>query len=130
MEKDQIKCFVNGHLVVATKDKQLKPSKVGLVKFRNTNPDFKHFAIGQKLEPAAFSNQVAVDAIVTINPDAIDLRMMRVQLRGMTDRKSQAIEDIDWLTEKNARWIRLRTIRCNASVVVEVECSVFLVRFD
>ena len=41
-----------------------------------------------------------IEAMVVINPEAVDFRMMRVQLRGMTDRKSRAIEDIDWLLEK------------------------------
>jgi len=37
------------------------------------------------------------EALVRLAPDAPDYRMMRAQLRGMTDRKNRAIEDLDWL---------------------------------
>ena len=59
IESDQVKCFVNGHLVVATKDKQLTSGKIGLVKFRQTQPDFKGFEVGEDLEPASLSPEAS-----------------------------------------------------------------------
>ena len=43
-----------------------------------------------------------IEAMVAVNSDSIEYRMMRMQLRGMTDRKSRAIEDIDWLMQQDA----------------------------
>ena len=41
------------------------------------------------------------EALVAINPDSIDFRLMRAQLRGLTDRKAAALEDLDWLLEND-----------------------------
>lgn len=59
IEKDQMQCFVNGHLVVTTKDRQLTSGKIGLVKFRGTQPDFKNFVIGADLKQRALSAEAA-----------------------------------------------------------------------
>tara|TARA_R110002049_G_scaffold50370_3_gene143075 strand:- start:114303 stop:116546 length:2244 start_codon:yes stop_codon:yes gene_type:complete len=40
-----------------------------------------------------------IEAIVALNPDVADYRMMRAQLRGMTGRKDRAIADLDWLLD-------------------------------
>ena len=40
-----------------------------------------------------------VEAMVALNPDVAEYRMMRAQLRGMTGRKSRAIADLDWLLQ-------------------------------
>ncbi len=48
---DRFQCFVNGHLVIESNDKQLTSGSFGLVKFRNTNPDFKDFQFGKELVP-------------------------------------------------------------------------------
>ncbi len=41
------------------------------------------------------------DAMVALNPEVTRFRLMRAQLRGMTGRVTTAIEDLDWLLEKN-----------------------------
>jgi regulator of sirC expression with transglutaminase-like and TPR domain len=41
------------------------------------------------------------EALVAINPGSVEARMMRSQIRAMTDRKSAAIEDLDWLIEND-----------------------------
>ncbi|TWU07443.1 transglutaminase family protein [Stieleria varia] len=40
-----------------------------------------------------------IEAIVHVNPDAADYRMMRAQLRAMTQRTSRALEDLQWLLD-------------------------------
>ncbi len=50
VEKDRFQCFVNDQLIIESSDQQLKPGRVGLVKFRDTNPDFKSFRIGDELQ--------------------------------------------------------------------------------
>ena len=42
-----------------------------------------------------------IEAIVALNPDVADYRMMRAQLRGMTGRKTRAIADLDWLLQSD-----------------------------
>lgn len=49
IEADRLQCFVNGHLVIESTDQQLTSGKFGLVKFRDTNPDFKRFQYGASL---------------------------------------------------------------------------------
>lgn len=51
LEKDRIKCFVNEHLMFESPDQQLNANKFGLVKFRDTNPDFKNFRYGPDIAP-------------------------------------------------------------------------------
>lgn len=41
------------------------------------------------------------EALVAVNPTSTQFRMMRAQMRGMTSRWSAAIEDLDWLLEKD-----------------------------
>ena len=51
-----------------------------------------------------------LDAMVAINPEAVDFRLMRAQARGMTKRNSLAIEDIDWIVQKNPKGIDYRRL--------------------
>jgi serine protease Do len=55
VEQDGFQCFVNDELVVRSTDQQLKPGRIGLVKFRDTNPDFKTFRIGPELRSEELS---------------------------------------------------------------------------
>ena len=50
IETGKLQCFVNGHMVIESNDTQLTSGKCGLVKFRDTKPDFKRFEIGTNLE--------------------------------------------------------------------------------
>ncbi|MAI31684.1 MAG: hypothetical protein CBE00_03555 [Planctomycetaceae bacterium TMED240] len=49
IEAGKLQCFVNGHMVIESNDTQLTSGKCGLVKFRDTEPDFKRFEIGMNL---------------------------------------------------------------------------------
>lgn len=55
LEKNRLQCFVNDELVVESNDQQLKSGAVGLVKFRDTNPSFRRFAIGEDLASPSLS---------------------------------------------------------------------------
>ncbi len=57
LEPNGLKCFVNGHLVIESPDRQLTSGKFGLVKFRDTNPDFKGFQFGDNLPVRSLSDQ-------------------------------------------------------------------------
>ena len=45
----KFQCFINGHMVIESNDTQLTSGKCGLVKFRDTEPDFKRFEVGLNL---------------------------------------------------------------------------------
>ena len=49
VEEDQLKCFINGHLIIESDDVQLTSGRVGLAKFRDTRPEFKRFQVGPDL---------------------------------------------------------------------------------
>ena len=57
--KDSIECFVNGQLVLESKDKSFTAGKVGLAKFRDTEAEFKHFQIGREID----ANRLAHDEV-------------------------------------------------------------------
>lgn len=57
IESGRLKCFVNGHLVIESTDTQLTSGKIGLVKFRDTNPDFKSFEFGDQIQPQSLSEE-------------------------------------------------------------------------
>ncbi|MGB7344594.1 MAG: tetratricopeptide repeat protein [Pirellulaceae bacterium] len=56
LEKGSLKCFVNDHLVITSSDQQLSNGSVGVVKFRDTNPDFRGFTVGTDLKPTPLSD--------------------------------------------------------------------------
>jgi regulator of sirC expression with transglutaminase-like and TPR domain len=49
LEKDQIQCYVNNHLVFESNDTGLTSGKVGLAKFRETRAEFKGFQMAKKI---------------------------------------------------------------------------------
>ncbi len=54
VRRDQrtLSCYVNGRLVFETDDDRLPDGQVGLVKFRETRAEFKHFVLGRDPERA------------------------------------------------------------------------------
>ncbi len=50
VEKDRLKCFVNGHMVIESQTLKLDEGSVGLAKFRNTVAEFKRFRVSKPLE--------------------------------------------------------------------------------
>src|SRR5262249_42747883 len=55
IEKEQIRCYVNNHLVAESTDTGLTEGKVGLAKFRETHAEFKHFQVDQEIRPLALA---------------------------------------------------------------------------
>lgn len=53
VEPDNIKCFLNGELVIESRDANLRGGKVGLCKFRQTEAEFKDFRVAKELESVA-----------------------------------------------------------------------------
>ena len=59
IEPGRLQCFVNDQLVIESNDHQLSTGKFGLVKFRDTNPDFKGFRYGDALQNDALDEDAA-----------------------------------------------------------------------
>jgi regulator of sirC expression with transglutaminase-like and TPR domain len=59
LEKDRIRCYVNDHLVIESGDDGLTGGRVGLVKFRSTRAEFKHFRLGAKVGPGQATAELA-----------------------------------------------------------------------
>jgi len=59
LDKDQIRCYVNDHLVFSSDDDELTGGKVGLAKFRDTRADFKSFRVAKQIPPSAIPEAVA-----------------------------------------------------------------------
>ena len=73
LENNRFLCFVNDELVVESTDQQIKGGAVGLVKFRDTQPDFRRFEVGVDLAiPSLTPEQKALLASVIDQPNAID----------------------------------------------------------
>lgn len=53
LEKDRIRCFVNDHPVIESRDGVYTKGQVGLAKFRDTVAEFKHFQIAKEIPPLA-----------------------------------------------------------------------------
>lgn len=59
VEAGKINCYVNGQLVIESKDRQLSDGSVGLTKFRGTRPEFKRFRVGTELPSRTLSQSAA-----------------------------------------------------------------------
>ena len=53
VEAEQLRCFLNGHEIITLPDTYLRKGRVGLCKFRQTEPEFKDFRIGKELGNAS-----------------------------------------------------------------------------
>lgn len=109
LEPDGLKCFVNGQLVIESPDRQLTSGKFGLVKFRDTNPDFKGFQFGDDLPARSLSGQAKelLDEVID-HPDKLSMiEASRVsQLGQSSDAVSRELERqaVQW--ERRAERLR------------------------
>ncbi len=69
---DAISCFVNDEQVFESADRGLGAGRVGLAKFRDTEAEFRGFAVGRELPPVTPSRQAlaGVEAITAGLPEA------------------------------------------------------------
>jgi serine protease Do len=56
VERDHVKCLVNGHIVIESNSIQLDNGSVGLAKFRDTVAEFKRFRIAKHIELHALAD--------------------------------------------------------------------------
>ncbi|MDA8697505.1 trypsin-like peptidase domain-containing protein [Rhodopirellula sp.] len=73
LEENRFQCFINDELFTESKDIQITSGQVGLVKFRDTNPDFKRFEVGQDLSwPALTDAQENLISVLLNGSHSID----------------------------------------------------------
>jgi len=90
IEPGRLQCFVNDQLVIESNDTQLAPGKFGLVKFRDTNPDFKGFEFGSDLQvrPMTANTKELLDSIFSQPTKLRDITPSDIQQLGETDEAS------------------------------------------
>lgn len=62
VEKDRMLCYLNGELVLESRDTTFTSGKVGLAKFRHTVAEFKKFAVAKEI-PAAVADASEVERV-------------------------------------------------------------------
>lgn len=82
LEKNRFLCFINDELFADSTDQQITTGSVGLVKFRDTKPDFRRFEIGKDLAAPKLSE-------------------MQQNLLSNLIAESPAIDDLDQTTLKD-----------------------------
>ncbi len=103
VEKDKLLCYLNGQLVLESRDTTFTSGRVGLAKFRQTVAEFKKFTLAKEI-PAVVTDPAEVDR-VTRQLDALPTYTTLTQgdLEPLTEsapatlavlsRQSQEIED-------------------------------------
>jgi len=87
-EKEKILCFVNDRLVIESTDNGLREGWVGLVKFRDTEAEFKRFRVGKTVESLAPSDETkesVLGKVVDMKEDANWDRELIASLSGKAE---------------------------------------------
>ena len=69
IEKDRVRCFVNGRMAIETDDAEWTGGQIGLAKFRETKAEFKQFRIGTDLAATPANEKAVRMWIAGIAPD-------------------------------------------------------------
>lgn len=108
LEKNRIRCFVNDHLVIESRDDVYTTGRAGLAKFRDTVAEFKRFQIAKEISPlAAAAEDVArigktLDGLSKSKPrDALVQRLSPEGALGM-----QVLRERARLLEEQAKELR------------------------
>ena len=83
LEQAKVQCFVNGQLIIESTDSQLTSGRVGLAKFRDTEPEFRRFRIGTEL-PSQNLTAAAEKWFA-------DLKLPRIDLESMGTEQIEAL---------------------------------------
>jgi regulator of sirC expression with transglutaminase-like and TPR domain len=107
VEKDHIRCYVNGHLAIESTDDGLTSGQVGLAKFRDTAAEFKQFQvakhigaggipadlaarIGKSIERVPAEGPVKPEVLESLVPDAgASMTLLRERARRLEQQATQ-----------------------------------------
>jgi regulator of sirC expression with transglutaminase-like and TPR domain len=110
VEKDRILCYCNDQLWHESKDTSRSEGKIGLVKFRETKAEFKHFQVGDKVTSGTIPAEVTarvVKAVKDIPTDGPPKPALIDKLTPNGDAGMQALRDRARQLEQEAAQLRL-----------------------
>ena len=111
LEDDRIRCFVNDEPVVEMADSRLKSGQVGLVKFRNTNAEFKNFQVAREVARATVPEQQAQQIINLIEALPLEGSLDQSLVDTLSVHPAQAASVLrEQAAELDARAERLRDL--------------------
>lgn len=147
-EPDRLLCYVNDHLVIESREATLAAGKAGLTKFRDTEAEFKGFAIGRELassepaddvlqrllplvEQAAIEDRPANELVENFLPDASSSAQL---LRRRARELAESAERLEGLATAVHRAESLQTLRQATAVADEeidlVRAALLISRLD
>lgn len=86
VEEDRFLCYVNGELVVESRDKRITGSGVGLAKFRDTTAEFRRFQLGKEVQIERPSDELLA---------RVTDQLPKIPARGPVDHMIEAFEPLD-----------------------------------
>src|SRR5690606_11744826 len=88
----RIECYVNEHLVVTSMDRQLTQGRVGVAKFRDTEPEFRRFTVGPDLAVPPMAPELAdwLAELGSKEAPLAEIDQMQVDRLAQSDRLAQA----------------------------------------
>ncbi len=129
VEKDKILGYVNGHLVAESDDDELTGGKAGLAKFRETQAEFKSFAVGKNLAPATPPPEVVskvlkeienLPATGTLDAKTIDaLQPHAAAVPGILAERAKALEAESKQLKKLALAVHYRAVQNELVKILE-----------
>ena len=94
LKNDRITCFVNGHVVIESTDKQFKSGRIGLAKFRSTKPEFRKFEFGPSIADPELSQQASAVLDKLSTPEIAFENIGQEQLRLLADSDTLAAQEL------------------------------------
>jgi len=106
IEKDQFHCYVNDKLILSSRDKGFTTGRVGLAKFRDTQAEFRHFRVGNKLNQATLTPELAAQLSELIEQlprlDAINNSQLKSLEEHPADSRELLRRQVEQLKERAA----------------------------
>ena len=108
-EEDQILCFVNGQLVIESKDRALRLGQVGLAKFRDTQADYSNFMFNPtpaekvSFEPDSDLTQLLEKIQIHLGGDSSSMQAL---LASIGNQSPDQLQDLAELLERRTDQIR------------------------
>jgi regulator of sirC expression with transglutaminase-like and TPR domain len=147
LDKDKIRCFVNGHPVCESTDTALTGGRVGLAKFRETQAEFKNFQLARQiggtdpppavvqritkavdgLEPAEVPKANVVD---TLTPEAASVTVLRDRAKQLEQQAAQLRQLAQAVHQRQVQAELAKTLEAKDSEVDLIHAALLIARLD
>jgi serine protease Do len=94
VEKDKLLCYVNGELVIESSDTGRMEGAIGLVKFRATQAEFKHFEFGNQLADTKPNSDLATTIAAEIEKLPSLEKLQPEELTALQDSGSASVDSL------------------------------------